>query len=34
MKSTARIPLLVTLMALAATTMGGCISSSSAPRDK
>jgi hypothetical protein len=28
MKSTARIPLLVTLMALATTTMGGCIYSS------
>src|SRR5258705_11475655 len=28
MKSTTRIPLLVTMMALAATTMGGCIYSS------
>jgi len=32
MKSTARIPLLVTLMALSATTMGGCIYSSEKER--
>jgi hypothetical protein len=31
MKRTTRIPLLVGTMALAATTMGGCIYSSTAP---